>query len=177
MKNTLVVILLCFSSSLIGQNASFGIGVSAMDLENNKSALYFTGNVRAQFTETFGWQTEVGYASFDGNITSIIEETITTFNTTTTTTFIEEEHIKAMTLKSSLTAKFFEKGGLRAEAIIGGGLYKESDDKAYGLLSGELFLSAQIGKNLVAGIPLSYNFITWERDDFYTAGISLRFHM
>ncbi len=176
MKNTLIVILICLSSGLIAQNASFGIGASAVNLKNT-SGLYFTGNVRAQFTNMLGWQTEVGYASFDGTFTTIEEREVQNFNTITTTTFIEEEAFNSMTLKTALTVKFFEKGGLRGEAIIGGGLYKENSDKFYGLLSGELFLSAQIGKNLVAGIPFSYNFITWERDEFYVAGVSLRFHM
>jgi hypothetical protein len=157
MKNILTIFLLFLSIGLFGQNSSFGIGVASMNLENS-SGLYFTGNVRTQFTNTFGWQTEVGYAALEGDFNSFIRGT------------------KAMTLKSAFTAKVYDGGGFSVETILGGGFFKDNID-VFGLLSGELFLSARIGKNLVAGIPISYNFVTWSRIDYYTAGITLRFHM
>jgi hypothetical protein len=175
MKSHLLLFLLTFSFSLQAQNASFGLGVSAVNLENT-SGLYITGNVRTQLSNIFGWQTEVGLASMDEKFTSIEEIETPIFGGIEKQTIIKEEGSKAMTLKTAVTAKFFDKGGLRGEAIVGVGFYKDQVD-IFGLLSGELFLSAQIGKNLVAGIPITYNFVTWSRVDYYTAGISLRFFM
>jgi len=157
MKNFLIFFLLFFSSNLMAQNASFGIGVGGLNLQNS-SGLYFTGNVRTQFTNTLGWQTEAGYASLDDDFNFLIRGS------------------KAMTMKTSLTTKLYNRGGLSVESIVGGGFFVDNIN-VFGLLSGELFFSAQIGKNLVAGIPLSYNFVTWKRIDYYTGGISLRFHM
>ena len=48
----------------MAQNASFGIGISPMNLQNS-SGYYFSGNVRTQFNNTLGWQTEVGYATLN----------------------------------------------------------------------------------------------------------------
>jgi hypothetical protein len=155
MKKIITGFLLFFSIGLFAQNSSFGIGVAGMNLENT-SGLYFTGNVRTQYTNTLGWQTEVGYAALDYN--SKIKGS------------------NAMTLKTGISVKIYERGGLSMETILGGGFFKDNID-VFGLLSGELFLSAKIGKNLVAGIPVSYNFVTWSRIDYYTTGISLRFHM
>ena len=155
MKKVLTIILLFLSIGLFAQNSSFGIGIAGMNLENT-GGRYFTGNVRTQFTNTFGWQTEVGYASLDYSP--------------------KIKGSKAMTLKTAISAKVYENGGLSVETIVGGGLFKDNID-VFGLLSGELFLSAKLGKNLIAGIPISYNFVTWSRIDYYTAGISLRFHM
>lgn len=157
MKSIIVFFLLCLSSSVMAQNSSFGIGISALNLENS-SGLYFSGNVRAQFTNTLGWQTEVGYAALDDDFNFLVRGS------------------KAMTMKTALTTKLFSSGGLSVETILGGGFLVDNID-VFGLLSGELFLSVQIGKNLVAGIPLSYNFVTWKRIDYYTGGVSLRFHM
>lgn len=157
MKNALIIFLLFLSSGLMAQNASFGVGVSALNLQNS-SGLYFSGNVRAQFTNTVGWQTEVGYAALDEEFNPLIRGS------------------KAITFKSALTTKLYNRGGLSVETILGGGFFLDNID-VFGVLSGELFFSARIGKNLVAGIPISYNFITWKRFDYYTSGVSLRFHM
>ena len=156
LKYTIVLVIIFLSGEVSAQNSSFGVGVSALNIES-VSGLYFIGNLRSQFSDRFGWQTEVGYASLS-EPSGIVNGD------------------KAMTLKTSLTAKIFNLGGITAETIIGVGGYKNKRD-LFGLISGELFLSTQIGKNLVAGIPISYNFITWERQDYLTTGISLRFHM
>jgi hypothetical protein len=157
MKNIITIFLLFLSMNMFGQNSSFGLGISSMNLQNS-SGLYFTGNVRTQFTNVIGWQTEVGYTSLDDDFNIWIRGK------------------KAMSLKTAITTKVYSRGGLSVETIIGGGLFKDNID-VFGLLSGELFLSAKIGKNLVAGLPISYNFVTWSRIDYYTAGISLRFHL
>jgi len=157
MKKILTIFLLFLSFGLMSQNASFGVGVSALNLQN-RSGLYFSGNVRTQFNNTLGWQTEVGYAALEDEFNFLIRGS------------------KAMTMKTALTTKLFNSGGLSVETIVGGGFFVDNID-VFGVLSGELFFSARIGKNLVAGIPLSYNFVTWKRIDYYTGGISLRFHM
>ena len=75
-----------------------------------------------------------------------------------------------------LTTKLFSYAGLFGEFNVGGGAFVDRRD-IYGMISGEVFLSTRIGKNIVAGIPLTYNYITYERNQLYTAGISIRFHM
>lgn len=157
MKNVLILFLLFLSCNLLSQNASFGVGVAPMNLQNS-SGLYFSGNVRTQFTNRLGWQTEVGYAALEEDFNFYIKGS------------------KAMTMKTALTTKLYSNGGMSVETIIGGGFFVDNVD-VFGLLSGELFFSTRIGKNLVAGIPVSYNFVTWKRINYYTGGISLRFHM
>lgn len=174
-KYLFLLFIIQFPLGINAQNASFGIGMQALN-KKNVHGVVFTGNVRAQFSNRFGWQTEVGYASMDSKMTTIKENEIPPFNGGGTITTIDEMGSNAMTLKTSLTTKVLEWSGLTSEVIIGGGLYNENGS-FYGLLSGEVFLSTQIGKNITAGIPFAFNFITWERQEFYTTGISLRFHM
>lgn len=171
MKKLFTILLIGVTMSMSAQNASFGIGAMAIN-KDRVNGTYFTGNVRAQFTERLGWQTEVGYATMSEK--NIFIETINSPSGPITRRTERGDH--SMTIKTSLSAKIVKIGGLTTELIIGGGLYNEDRD-LYGLLSGELFLSAQIGKNVTAGIPLAFNFITWRREEFYTAGISVRFHM
>lgn len=157
MKYILPFLFVLLSTGISAQNSSFGLGMGVLNLENS-SGLHFSANVRSQFTNTLGWQTEVGYLSMDDEFNFLIRGS------------------KAMSLKTAVTTKFFEREGFSVETIIGGGMFKDNIN-IFGLLSGELFISARLGKNLVAGIPVSYNFVTWSRISYYTTGISLRFHM
>lgn len=175
MKNLLPLFFIFLSLGLSAQNASFGIGIGAIN-SDGLMGTFFTGNVRAQLSDRFGWQTEVGYADFNQQSSIMVESPLTPSQGTGIIIESRESGAMAFNAKTALTAKIFTVGGLTTEAIVGGGMYTNGG-KIYGLLSGELFFSAQIGKNITAGIPLSYNYITWVREDFYTAGVSIRFHM
>ncbi|MEM9547458.1 MAG: hypothetical protein AAGA77_15875 [Bacteroidota bacterium] len=175
MKNILAIFLLFLSCGLMAQNSSFGMGVHAINLENDQG-LYFTGDVRVQFTERFGWQSQVGYMSFNDKETISSEQIPPPSSGTTLVVISNERRVTALTAKTSLTTKIFSMDGFTAEALVGGGGFSQGGT-IYGLFSGELFLSARIGKNTIAGIPISYNYITSEREDFYSVGVSLRYHM
>ncbi len=175
MKNILAILLLLLSGGLLAQNSSFGVGIHALNLDNDQG-LYFTGDIRVQFSERFGWQSQVGYILFNEIETISSEQTPPPSSGTSLVVMTNEFRRTAITAKSSVTAKVFTSGGFTAEAIVGGGGFSQGGT-IYGLFSGELFLSARIGKNTIAGIPLSYNYITSQREDFYTAGVSIRYHM
>ncbi|MDF1694436.1 MAG: hypothetical protein P1U56_01300 [Saprospiraceae bacterium] len=174
-KNFFTLIILFFSIGVFGQNSSFGISLNSFNKEG-ENGMSINANVRVQLSNTLGWQTEVGYLHSLEGVTVIEERTVTNAGGTETVTTTSEDRDKAAIVKSGIAIKFLNHEGFSAEFIASGGAFR-ADRTIFGLISGELFLSSQIGKNLVVGIPISYNFITWERDDFTSVGVSLRFHM
>lgn len=170
-------ILICLSFfSVQAQNSSFGVGLSAFSLEGSQG-LYTTANVRTQLTNVFGWSTEVGH----GRMNQVFSTTVTSekfgdfgqlelFEKTTT------ERQTFLTGKTGITTKFLSKNGMNLEAIVSGGAIRTTKSW-FGFLSGELFLSVKISNNIVAGIPLGFHYITWERDRMLSGGLSLRFHL
>ena len=174
-KQVLTLTFLLLTIGIFAQTSSFGLSLNSYNKEG-KDGFSINANVRVQFTNMFGWQTEVGHMRSLETITVIEEDETITFNGTETTTTIVEERDLASFVKTGLSIKFLEKGGFSAETIIGGGIYRQ-DRQIFGLLSGELFLSSRVSKNLVIGIPISFNFITWERDEFTSVGLSMRYHM
>ena len=174
-KHILTSVILLISMTVYCQTSSFGLSLNAVKIEGD-DGYSVNGNVRVQFNKMFGWQTEVSHFRSSETRTIIEEKSETQFGFTEKTTIITEERDVFYTVKTGVSIKFLEFDGFAAETIIGGGGFR-SDSKIFGLLSGELFLSSQIGKNLVVGIPISYSFVTWERDDFTSIGISMRYHM
>ena len=174
-KQILTIVILLGSITAYCQTSSFGLSLNAVQIEGD-DGYSVNGNVRVQFNNTFGWQTEVSHFRSSEFRTIIEEMSRTDFGTVDKTTIITEERDVFYTVKSGVSIKLVEFGGFSAETVISGGGFR-SDSKVFGLLSGELFLSSRIGKNLVVGIPVSYSFVTWERDDFTSIGISMRYHM
>lgn len=169
--------MLFFSVLAIGQNSSAGISIGSFifnDGQNTSTGIQYNVNVRAQISERFGWQTEVSYAYFDEKITR--ERFFEEFNVVRVTT---EEFRNTFTfLKSSITAKLFNIHGLTGEIAIGPGLYKSyKADELRGLAHSEFFLSSKITDKLVVGLPISYDFVFWDRDHFYSVGASIRYHL
>jgi len=175
-KYFLFMILGLFSFLASAQNSSFGVKLSGMDFEN-KGGFYTSVDLRMQLTERFGWSTEVGYGRQNSTVSGInVIYIVDEFGFVSEVKETYSSRPTFMTLKTGLTTKIFSHNGLSLEGILSGGMYKGKEELR-GLLSGELFLSTQITKNLVAGIPIGYHFVTWDRDRFYTAGLSLRYHL
>jgi len=176
MKILLPLIMICSCLGIQAQNSSFGLGLGSVRL-NSEQGVYITADTRLQLSNTLGLIAEVGQGRMSklnsSTITSqvfdefgqpsLLEETVTSRETFTT-------------IKTGLAIKLYTKGNLNLETLLSAGGYVNNRDW-FGLLSGGLFLSTQISPNIVAGLPINYNYITWERDSFVTAGFSIRFHM
>ena len=135
-KQLLFAILFLLTVGLFGQNSSFGLSINSFNKEG-ENGYAINGNVRVQFNNMFGWQTEVGHFRSSESITLIEEETNVTLNGSNTFTTITEKREVFSIAKTGVSIKFFEKGGFSAETIISGGAYREYR-KLFGLLSGEL---------------------------------------
>lgn len=174
MKYPSLLVTLLISICGYGQNASAGLSVGSYILDSDVGT-YVSANIRGQFSEKLGWQTEVGHGISSTTSTLTEEVLIDPFPVNQVAMLSTTTRDRFTSIKTGLSWKIAQVAGINIEAIAGPGLYKDSSN-IYGLLSAELFLSAQIGKNLVAGLPISYNFVTWRRDEYYTAAASLRYH-
>ena len=179
MKKVIAIfIFFALCIQLNAQNTSVGMNLGAFNFHNNSqlfdSGIQLSGNIRSQFNNTYAWQTEVGYAKF--NQVQYIDDPGFPPNT------IEPSTIKVLDnfimMRSSIAVKLFEINGLYGEVLVGPGLYKRSRSEALrGLATGELFLSARVTNKIVLGIPVSFNYVFWDRDAFYSVGLSMRYHI
>lgn len=180
MKNLYVLIVFfVFNSSLVGQNSSVGASVSVVNFHAaesiNSLGFQYEANIRSQFTNWIGWQTEVGYASFDKVLYT--EERISGINGQIIETIEEERSSDFVFLRTSVCHKLFDHNGVYGELITGGGIIKtDYNRKVRGLGHIGMFISAKVTDKLVIGIPVSIDIITWDRDVFYSAGVSIRRH-
>jgi len=80
-------------------------------------------------------------------------------------------------LSSSVTAKLFDLYGLIGEISVGPGVFKPKEsEEMRGLAHGELFLATKLSDKMIFGIPISYDYVFWDRDHFYSFGATLRYH-
>jgi len=157
MKNLFLSLTLAmFSVMAFGQNSSGGISTGAMIFNTGKRTNHgflYNANIRTQFDELLGWQTEVGYGQYGD----------------------ENEFV---TLSTSVTAKLFDLHGLIGEMSVGPGVFKSTEsDEMRGLAHSEFFLATKLTNKIVFGMPITYDYVFWDRSHFYSFGVSLRYHL
>jgi len=172
-KNTLSIVLIILANSVIAQQASFGITYGIV-MEEGRDGSLWTADVRYQLSSKSAFHLEVSRGDFGQLEIETVEETNVFNNTVTTTTTVNEDRFTSAELVYGY--KVWESGGACLELQAGGGAYKSTRKKYFGLLKGGIFISAQLSKHIVAGIPIAYHFVTWQRDYYVTTGASVRYH-
>lgn len=157
-KMIFIVILsfLTIVSTSMAQNASFGMSLGKV-LDQSREANQWSADIRYQLAPKSSVSVEVSTAKYtDGKIVTTILEPV--FGNQTSITEVEEVD-RFTTLSAFYSHRLLVKDGFFVEANLGGGFYMNDTDY-FGLLRGGLFFSAKLSDHLVAGIPISYQFVT-----------------
>jgi len=161
--------------SIYGQNTSAGFSIRYADYDKAGTGMQYSVDLRSQLSEKLGWQTDVGTFR-SSNSTQISVTTFDPFTNQEFTTISESRSTYAF-LRSGISYKLFKAAGITAEGIIQVGLIKrEPVPEVRGMAHGELFFSTRISDKIVVGIPVSYNFVFWDRDEIISVGASFRYH-
>ena len=181
MKNLLLAISFLFIGfSTNAQNSSGGISISALQFNaednNNGAVIQYSGDIRVQMSKYFGWQTSIAYAKLSSGS---VERELSPSSPQEPSVHILSDYTNTqITLTTVITTKLLTFSGFNMELLVGGGAIKRSAESSIsGMATGGLFVSAQISPKVVVGIPLTYNYIISDDGQYYTAGLSLRYHL
>jgi len=169
----LLIVLVFGSSVALAQQASFGVSYGTA-LEEGQHANLWSADIRYQLSSKSAFHLEVAQGNYGGETVTTVQETNIFTNTVKTTTTTRDDKFTSAALVYSYNV--VSTGGFNMELQVGAGAYKNTVKKYFGLLKGGVFLSAQLSKHIVAGIPVSYQFVTWQRDYYVTTGATLRYH-
>lgn len=186
----LITILFIFGFSLLsfGQKSSVGLSLSAFE-QYSGSSLFNSGakfatNYQFQFSNNFGWRTELVYGDYknikvgsnsSGNNAS--PNSSGTFPIPGTVTSSDNDFSKHFfMLRSSIAIQIFDMDWLAGEVLFGPGLYKE-EEGIVGLFYSELFLHKNISDRFALGLPVSFNYIFGHPRSISTVGLSLRYYI
>ena len=87
---------------------------------------------------------------------------------------ITERQSHFLTAHFGLEYSLLSIGDINVNASVSGGFFKDQIDY-FGILRGGLTLEGKISERVSMGIPLSYSYVTWKKDEMQSVGLMVSY--